>query len=107
MRSLRSAERRASLLRVGRGLSFWPAAQWGPTTIGRTRLSTRISPMPASRGSPKGSAANGTGPSFADPLLDGLVDDAVAHNKDLGVAAANLRAARAAGAWRASTCFRP
>jgi multidrug efflux system outer membrane protein len=29
-------------------------------------------------------------------LLDSLVDDALAHNKDLGVAAANLQAARAA-----------
>ena len=33
---------------------------------------------------------------FADPLLNGLIDDALAHNKDLGVAEANLRAARAA-----------
>jgi multidrug efflux system outer membrane protein len=33
---------------------------------------------------------------FADPLLDSLVDEALAHNKDLGVAAANLQAARAA-----------
>jgi outer membrane protein, multidrug efflux system len=33
---------------------------------------------------------------FADPILNALVDDALAHNKDLGVAAANLRAARAA-----------
>ena len=33
---------------------------------------------------------------FADPLLDSLVDDALAHNTDLGVAAANLQAARAA-----------
>src|SRR5258708_39568440 len=33
---------------------------------------------------------------FADPLLNGLVDDALAHNKDLGVAEANLQAARAA-----------
>lgn len=33
---------------------------------------------------------------FGDPLLDSLVDDAVAHNKDLGLAAANLQAARAA-----------
>lgn len=33
---------------------------------------------------------------FADPLLDGLVDDAVAQNKDLQTAQANLRAARAA-----------
>jgi outer membrane protein, multidrug efflux system len=32
---------------------------------------------------------------FSDPLLDGLVADAVAHNKDLETAAANLRAARA------------
>ena len=32
---------------------------------------------------------------FADPLLSELVDDAVAHNKDLAAAAANLRAARA------------
>ena len=34
--------------------------------------------------------------SFGDPLLDSLIDAAVAHNKDLGAAAANLRAARAA-----------
>jgi outer membrane protein, multidrug efflux system len=33
---------------------------------------------------------------FADPLLDDLVGTALAHNKDLGVAAANLQAARAA-----------
>jgi multidrug efflux system outer membrane protein len=33
---------------------------------------------------------------FADPLLDGLVDDALGHNTDLAVAAANLQAARAA-----------
>jgi multidrug efflux system outer membrane protein len=33
---------------------------------------------------------------FADPLLDELVDTALAHNTDLGVAAANLQAARAA-----------
>jgi outer membrane protein, multidrug efflux system len=32
---------------------------------------------------------------FADPLLDGLVDDALAHNKDLAAAQANLSAARA------------
>ena len=33
---------------------------------------------------------------FADPLLDTLVEDALAHNKDLGIATANLQAARAA-----------
>ena len=33
---------------------------------------------------------------FADPTLDALVDDALAHNKDLAAAEANLRAARAA-----------
>jgi multidrug efflux system outer membrane protein len=33
---------------------------------------------------------------FADPLLNSLVDDSLAHNKDLDAAAANLRAARAA-----------
>jgi multidrug efflux system outer membrane protein len=33
---------------------------------------------------------------FADPLLSGLIDDALAHNKDLGLAEANLQAARAA-----------
>jgi outer membrane protein, multidrug efflux system len=32
---------------------------------------------------------------FEDPLLTSLIEDALAHNKDLGVAAANLRAARA------------
>ena len=34
--------------------------------------------------------------SFDDPLLNGLIDEALARNKDLAVAAANLRAARAA-----------
>jgi multidrug efflux system outer membrane protein len=33
---------------------------------------------------------------FADPLLNSLIEDALAHNKDLSVAAANLQAARAA-----------
>ncbi len=33
---------------------------------------------------------------FDDPLLDDLVGDAIAYNKDLGAAAANLRSARAA-----------
>jgi multidrug efflux system outer membrane protein len=33
---------------------------------------------------------------FADPLLNDLVDTALAHNKDLGVATASLQAARAA-----------
>lgn len=33
---------------------------------------------------------------FADSLLNSLVEDALAHNTDLGVAEANLRAARAA-----------
>jgi multidrug efflux system outer membrane protein len=34
--------------------------------------------------------------SFQDPLLNSLVDDALAHNNTLGAAAANLQAARAA-----------
>jgi len=33
---------------------------------------------------------------FTDPLLNSLIEDALAHNKDLGVAEANLQAARAA-----------
>jgi len=33
---------------------------------------------------------------FADPMLTGLIEDALAHNKDLSAAEANLRAARAA-----------
>ncbi|HEY1315302.1 MAG TPA: efflux transporter outer membrane subunit [Steroidobacteraceae bacterium] len=33
---------------------------------------------------------------FADPKLDSLIDDALAHNKGLAVAVANLQAARAA-----------
>jgi multidrug efflux system outer membrane protein len=33
---------------------------------------------------------------FSDPMLTGLIDDALAHNKDLSAAEANLRAARAA-----------
>lgn len=34
--------------------------------------------------------------SFDDPMMTGLIDDALAHNKDLSAAEANLRAARAA-----------
>jgi outer membrane protein, multidrug efflux system len=33
---------------------------------------------------------------FEDPILTGLIENALAHNKDLGIAAANLQAARAA-----------
>ena len=33
---------------------------------------------------------------FSDPMLTGLIEDALAHNKDLNAAEANLRAARAA-----------
>jgi outer membrane protein, multidrug efflux system len=33
---------------------------------------------------------------FQDPILTGLIEDALVHNKDLGIAAANLQAARAA-----------
>jgi multidrug efflux system outer membrane protein len=33
---------------------------------------------------------------FADPILSGLIEDALVHNKDLEIAAANLQAARAA-----------
>jgi outer membrane protein, multidrug efflux system len=33
---------------------------------------------------------------FQDPILTGLIEDALAHNKDLSIAAANLQAARAA-----------
>jgi multidrug efflux system outer membrane protein len=33
---------------------------------------------------------------FEDPLLNSMIEDALAHNKDLGVAEANLQAARAA-----------
>ena len=33
---------------------------------------------------------------FQDPLLSGLIEDALAHNKDLSIATANLQAARAA-----------
>jgi multidrug efflux system outer membrane protein len=33
---------------------------------------------------------------FGDPILTGLIENALAHNKDLSIAAANLQAARAA-----------
>jgi multidrug efflux system outer membrane protein len=33
---------------------------------------------------------------FEDPMLSGLIEDALVHNKDLSIAAANLQAARAA-----------
>jgi len=33
---------------------------------------------------------------FQDPILSGLIEDALIHNKDLSIAAANLQAARAA-----------
>ncbi len=45
--------------------------------------------------------------SFQDTLLNGLVDDALAHNKDLGVAEANLRSARAVKRLPVSTSIRP
>jgi multidrug efflux system outer membrane protein len=48
------------------------------------------------RGFDEGDAVEHYWLSFADPLLTRLIDDALAHNKDLAVAAANLRAARAA-----------
>src|SRR2546423_485798 len=32
---------------------------------------------------------------FSDPVLDSLIDDAIAHNTDLRAAAANLQASRA------------
>ena len=54
------------------------------------------SPMPASRVLRPAIRSNGTGPNLQIPLLNSLVEDALAHNTDLGVAAANLQAARAA-----------
>jgi len=60
---------------------------------------TPVDPNFVNAGEP-GFAANATvnryWKNFADPLLDGLIDDAVAHNRDLAAASANLRAARAA-----------
>ncbi len=63
---------------------------------------TPVTPVDANfvNASEPGFAANETvnryWTTFKDPLLSGLVDDAVGHNKDLQMAAANLRAARAA-----------
>ena len=54
------------------------------------------SPMPASRVLRPATRSNSTGPNLQIPLLNSLVEDALAHNTDLGVAAANLQAARAA-----------
>ncbi len=63
------------------------------------RPETPVDPQFVNSGEP-GFAQNDTveryWTTFADPLLNSLVDDAVEHNKDLDAAAANLRAARAA-----------
>src|ERR1700737_3274740 len=63
------------------------------------RPETPVDPHFANAGEPglkDGDAVERYWTGFADPLLNGLVDDALAHNKDLGVAEANLQAARAA-----------
>jgi outer membrane protein, multidrug efflux system len=60
---------------------------------------TSVDPHFANAGEPGlagGDAVERYWTEFADPLLNGLVEDALAHNTDLGVAAANLQAARAA-----------
>ena len=75
---------------------FSRAVQWARTIIVRRRRWMRISRTPASPAWRRATRVERYWTGFADPLLNGLVDDALAHNKDLGVAAANLQAARAA-----------
>jgi outer membrane protein, multidrug efflux system len=63
------------------------------------RPATPVDPHFVNAGEPgfaENDAVNRYWTTFGDPLLDSLVDDAVAHNKDLATAAANLQAARAA-----------
>jgi outer membrane protein TolC len=86
---------------------FSRAARWGPTIIGRRRRSMPHFANVGSPASPRTIAVERYWTRFDDPLLDTLVDDAVHHNKDLATAAANLQAARAAGASRASISIRP
>ncbi len=52
--------------------------------------------MPANRGSREAEAVEHYWTGFNDPMMTGLIDDALAHNKELSAAEANLRAARAA-----------
>jgi multidrug efflux system outer membrane protein len=73
----------------------------GGCAVGRNyhRPETRLEPQFANVGEPGvtvGDPVERYWTGFADPLLDSLVEDALAHNTDLSVAAANLRAARAA-----------
>ena len=68
----------------------------GPNTcIVPTSRWMRISKMPPSRASRREILPERYWTLFDDPLLTGLVEDAVVHNKDLQVATANLQAARA------------
>jgi outer membrane protein TolC len=63
------------------------------------RPETPVAPQFGNAGEPglgQGDAVEHYWTAFADPMLDGLIDDALAHNKGLAVAVANLQAARAA-----------
>jgi outer membrane protein, multidrug efflux system len=69
--------------------------------VGRNyhRPETPVDPQFANGGEPglgQGDPVERYWAAFEDPLLNSLVDDALAHNKDLAAAAANLQAARAA-----------
>ena len=76
--------------------ALWAVAPWGPIISGRR---SPVDPRFANAAEP-GFAE--TDPverywlGFQDPMLIGLVNDALAHNYDLAAAEANLRAARAA-----------
>lgn len=63
------------------------------------RPETPVGAQFANAGEPgfiEGNAAQRYWIGFEDPILSGLIENALAHNKDLGIAAANLQAARAA-----------
>src|SRR3984957_4763648 len=94
---------RAMRRRVARGLAGGAAvvAVVAGCAVGRNyhRPETPLDAPLANAGEPglaEGDAVERYWSGFADPLLDTLVEDALAHNKDLGIATANLQAARAA-----------
>jgi multidrug efflux system outer membrane protein len=84
----------------------WLAAAAAVTALGGCavgpnyhRPETPVDPRFANAGEPglaAGDAVENYWLGFSDPMLTGLVEDALGHNKDLAVAEANLRAARAA-----------
>ena len=83
-----------------RGRPSWRAARWVPNYH---RPETPVDAHFANAGEPGLAAADTVEQywtEFADPMLNSLVEDALAHNKDLSAAEANLqRRARRAATW--------